>query len=144
MARLEPCNTASCTTTPLPHLTLHRRNPPAVPFASAFQWTSRLHRYLSFWETRCRSASRLRAGTHPPFPYFWDRSSDCPLLHRGSPPKAPGDRERHSDSRERNLPRGMPRGYRTGATRTARPVTTSLSPTDLSRIPYPGVKIPPG
>jgi len=141
MACLEPCNTASCTTTPLPCLPIYRRNPPAVPHGAV---SERSHWCLSLWEIRCCSAPRLRAGAHPPFPYLWDCSSDCPLLHRGRPSKAPRDRKRIRRTQEGNSTRGILPGWRTGVTRTARPVATSLPPPDLSRIPYLGVKISPG
>jgi hypothetical protein len=83
---------------------------------------------LSFRETRCRSPPGFCAGAHPPLPYLWKRTSDCPLLHRGCPTKAPGDSERTSGTRARNFTRGTLPGLRSDLDRTARPIATPLPP----------------
>ena len=99
MACLEPCNTAPCTTTPFPCFSLHHRNPPALSLGTISQ---RSHPRLCLWQGRCRSAPRFRAGAHPPFAYLWNCSSDCPVLHRGRPSKAPKDHERIRGASEGN------------------------------------------
>ena len=61
-------------------------NPPPRSLGTDPRWP---HRGLSSRETRCRSPSWFRAGAHPPFPYLWRCSPECPLLHRGCSAKAP-------------------------------------------------------
>ena len=58
MACLKPCNTASCTATPVPCLPLHLRNAPTLFFGTSPRWPLW---DLSFRETWCRSPSRFRA-----------------------------------------------------------------------------------
>jgi len=141
MACLEPCNTASCDTTPLPCLPFHHRNASALPLG-IFSQPSRSR--LSFWETRCRSTPRFRARTYPSFAHIWDRPSDRPVLYRGRPSKVTRDREHIRGTRERSCTRGILPGWPIGHARTARAIATSLSPPHFSRIPYLGVKISPG
>jgi hypothetical protein len=141
MACLEPCNTAPCATTSVPRLPLHYRNSPAFSLGTNPQrppWS------LSFRETRCRSPPGFRARAHPPFPYLWKRTSDCPLLHRGCPTKAPGDSGRTRGTHARNFARGILPGLRSDLDRTARPVATPLPPPNFPRLAYLGVKISPG
>ena len=80
--------------------------PPAFSLGTISQ---RPRRCLFSRENRCRSSPRFRTGAYPPFPYLWNCSSDCLVLHRGRLTKAPGDSERtrgtHEEPHKRNAPR---------------------------------------